>query len=153
MRNHLDWLAPSGRSRSTVASPAPILDRGSFGGHRNGRPHAASMDAMLLWLKGTPRSFRKPRIAISADTAHRLIWPPLGRLRLRAFASATASGSSRTGSFGLRTCRLRRVSAFERPPDWRRGQPSRIERWPPGLGGRGRQSGCLRERKSALTRR
>jgi hypothetical protein len=37
----------------------------------------------LLWLKGAPRSFRKPRAAISADTARRLICPPLGRLRLR----------------------------------------------------------------------
>ena len=50
------------------------------------------MDATLLWLKGMPRSFRKPCLANSADTARRLIWPPLGFLRASAFASATAAG-------------------------------------------------------------
>ena len=56
------------------------------------RAHTASMDAMLLWLNGAPRSFRKPWAAISAAMARRLICPPLGFLRASRFAKATASG-------------------------------------------------------------
>jgi hypothetical protein len=68
-----------------VTHPAAVIAIRTMG-------QAANMLATLLWLNGTPRSFRKARAAISADTARRLIWPPLGRLRLRALASATASG-------------------------------------------------------------
>ena len=58
-----------------------------------GRVRAASMAAMLLGLKGRPRSFRKPRGASSADMARRLSFLPLGFLRASAFASLPRQGT------------------------------------------------------------
>jgi len=52
----------------------------------------ASMTATDFGLNGFPRSFRKSRAASSAETARRLIFPPLGFLRANRFASARASG-------------------------------------------------------------
>jgi len=78
------------------------------------------MAATLLWLKGRPRSFRKPCAAIAADTSRRLILPPLGRLRLRAFAMATASG--------FVSDRLLRPSHLPPAPPLRSGGRSLVQR-------------------------
>ena len=56
------------------------------------RSQRASKTETLLGLNGFPRSLRTPRPAISAAIARRLSFPPLGSLRVSAFASFTTSG-------------------------------------------------------------
>jgi hypothetical protein len=96
---------------SSSAQPVAIGAAGCRVGHKIDATtarrsiQAASMDAMLLWLNGAPRSFRKPCAAISAATARRLSWPPFGRLRLRALASATTSGSATSARHIQGPCR------------------------------------------------